>query len=110
MRRFTKVVLGETFSRFFTGQAARRRSASSTRRTNRCPIVESLEKRELLSATPITDLTDLAAQTPRHPDATVLHLNFDGNQSEGVSAFTGTQHDIRDIVFRTSLAAGGDEA
>jgi hypothetical protein len=42
--------------------------------------LESLEPRQMMSATMITDMTQWAQQFPRHSGPTVLNLNFDGKK------------------------------
>jgi hypothetical protein len=54
----------------------------------------------------ITDMTGVASLFPRHSGPTVLYLNFDGNSSQGVSAFQSTtgnrNRDIQEIMYRTA--------
>jgi hypothetical protein len=63
--------------------------------------VEQLEDRLVPS---ITGLTQLASLFPVHPGPTHLYLNFDGwhDATHNIAAFTGTDQDIQDILFRTA--------
>jgi hypothetical protein len=66
-----------------------------------------LEARELLSRTPITDMTQWAAQFGTQNHTQVLALNFDGDSADGVSPFVaqaGKDRDaaIQDILYRVS--------
>src|SRR5262245_16449702 len=60
--------------------------------------VEQLENRELLSSTPITDMTQWARATVK-PASTVLYLNFDGNGSN-IKAFQPQADQSRDVVIQ----------
>src|SRR5262249_20282693 len=61
---------------------------------------------QLLASEPITDMTVLAQQFPRHPGPTALYLNFDGWQDRGISPFLSTtgdrERDIQEILYRTA--------
>jgi hypothetical protein len=63
--------------------------------------VEQLEDRLVLS---ITDLTQLALLFPAHSGPTHLYLNFDGwhDTTHSIAAFSGTNQDIQEILFRTA--------
>src|SRR5262245_19632484 len=65
--------------------------------------LEALEDRQVPAI--ITDMTQLAQQFDRHSGPTILYLNFDGNTTEGVSAFQivsgDLKRDIHEILFRT---------
>ena len=73
--------------------------------------VERLEEREVMDVAIsglITEMTDLANLYPTKSTPTMLFLNFDGlnptdrSTAPTVSAFTGTEQDKQEILFRTS--------
>ncbi|HZY90904.1 MAG TPA: hypothetical protein VFE78_39135, partial [Gemmataceae bacterium] len=68
--------------------------------------LETLEDRRLLSAYPITDMTQWAQQFPAPTGPQALWLNFDGYKAQGIDAFvapSGQNRDatIQDILYRT---------
>jgi hypothetical protein len=68
--------------------------------------IEALEDRLVPAAPTPTDMTELARLFPRHSGPTMLYVNFDGWQAEGVSPFLTVSgdrdKDIQDILFRTA--------
>jgi hypothetical protein len=71
--------------------------------------LEALEERQLLSAYPITDMTQWAQQFPAPTHAQNLWINFDGKHNDGqtISAFVaqpGQDRDagIQDILYRVA--------
>src|SRR5262245_5624827 len=66
-------------------------------------FLEALEDRCVMSLF-ISDMTQLAAEFPRHSGASIVWLNFDGNTAQGVSSFqsiSGNRNqDIHDILFK----------
>src|SRR5262249_1231494 len=94
--------------RHFCAQNTRRRQCTVRKPqvANRVHLrLEALEDRCVMSSLFISDMTQLAAEFPRHAGATTLWLNFDGNTAQGVSSFqsiSGNRNqDIHDILFRT---------
>src|SRR5262245_38218541 len=67
-------------------------------------FLEALEDRCVMSSLFISDMTQLAAEFPRHSGASIVWLNFDGNTAQGVSSFqsiSGNRNqDIHDILFK----------
>jgi hypothetical protein len=97
--------MASIFTKLF-GRNSRKMSPGRRIRKDRVQLgVEQLENRELLSSTPITDMTQWARATVK-PASTVLYLNFDGNGSN-IKAFqpqAGQNRDaaIQDIIYRVS--------
>src|SRR5262245_56413050 len=85
-------------------KAGRRAAPTKPRRAR--PRVECLEEREVLSSTPITDMTAVASLYPPHSGPTTLYLNFDGYAGAGVSSFASTtgdrNADVHEILYRTA--------
>ncbi|OAI48002.1 hypothetical protein AYO44_08070 [Planctomycetaceae bacterium SCGC AG-212-F19] len=83
-----------------SGSVANRRRQQSFR-----PGLEHLEARELMSTTPITDMTQWAQATVT-PTTAHVYLNFDGNGAniQAFQAQPGQTRDaaIQDIVYRVS--------
>src|SRR5262249_44240609 len=93
----------------------RRTGAAQTERRRYGLLLEPLERRELLSnspSSPITDMTQWAQAVNAARDfntygSTVLYLNFDGWQASNISPFIpqaghSVDQDIQEILFRTS--------
>src|SRR4051794_36271041 len=67
--------------------------------------VEALDDRLVPNGTPITDATQLAQLFPAHDGPTSLLINFNGTTGVAghtVAAFTGTDQDKAEILFRVS--------
>jgi hypothetical protein len=97
---------------WLTGMLKRLGVSCSGRRSPRTQLrLENLEDR-LVPA--ITDMTQLAQQFPTPSAPTHLYLNFDGftnvpsnlapgnGNNHSVAAFTGSNQDIQDIIYRVS--------
>src|SRR5205823_5517085 len=65
------------------------------------PRLEELEGRLTPANLDYTALVQSLGGYP-HPGPTHLYLNFDGTSANNVAAFTGTNNDVQEVLYRTS--------